>query len=268
MFTTNANRFLDGIHRHRVAWLMVVLCVLGLGTQSAWAQYGAGGMGGIMPYYPRTNRNNNNPNNPNSTQNRGEQPFQGTATIVAVGSLGLEVTDANGNNWKLAQEKNCLVEVTGTADPSFLKPDMLVKFSAQFDKKGKATAPLNELEIISPQAAMSSMKAEINGKKGAADAVDGPVIGHLKSIKNNELTVQNTNGVFTAELGSNPSIKVNVSDFRWAQPGDKVDAKGYYTQQGLAYADEIKITLSNPLGDNTKKKSATKPAGNSAATNK
>jgi hypothetical protein len=267
MFASNGNRFFDCLHHNRAMWMAPVICGLALGTQSAWAQYGGGGMGGLMPYVPRTNRSNN-PNSPNSSANRGEQPFQGTATVYAVGSVGLEVTDANGNNWKLAQEKNCLVEVTGTADPSFLKPDMLVKFSAQFDKKGKATAPLNELEIISPQAAMSSLKAEINGKKGVADAVDGPVIGHVKTIKNNELTVQNTNGVFTAELGSNPSIKVNVSDFHWAQPGDKVDAKGYYTQQGLAYADEIKITLSTPLGDNSKKKSATKPAGNSAAANK
>jgi hypothetical protein len=268
MSTFHRNRFLSCFSRSRWLWMSVAIFGLTIGTvgaPSAWAQYG---MPGMIPYTPRTNRTNNPYSNSNSTLNRGPQPFQGTATITAVGSQGLEVTDATGKTWKLAPERNCVIEVTGTADSDFLKPDMLVRFTAQFDKKGKATSPVNELEIISPQAAMGSIKQEVNGKKEAGESVSGAIIGHIKSIKNNQLTVQNTNGTFTAELGPNPSIKVNLSDFHLAQPGDKVDATGEYSPQGLAGAKEMRITLSNPLGENGKRKSTAKAAGNAAAANK
>lgn len=263
------NKLLNIFSRRHGLWMTMamgaVIISIG-GAPSAWAQYVMPGMPGIMPYSPRTNRTNTN--NPNSTTNRGPQPFQGTATITAIGERGLEVADVNGKTWKLAPDKNCVIEVTGTADPDFLRPDMLVKYTAQFDKKGKASAPLNELEIVSPQAAMSSIKQEVAGKKEAGDNFNGAVIGHIKSIKNNQLIVQAPNGVFTADLSPNVSVKVNVSDFRLAQPGDKVDATGEYSPQGLALAKEMRITLSNPLGDAGKRKAAAKAAGNAAAENK
>jgi hypothetical protein len=239
--------------RNSLLWLSVLVGLLGADMFAAPARAQYGGMP-IMPYVPRTNRQYNN-NNPNSQQNRGVQQFSGSATIRAVGSLGLEVTDANGKNWALKPDKNCQIVVTGTADPDFLKPDLLVRFTAQFDKKGNATVPLNELEIISQQAAITSLKAESSAKKdSAAAATNGPTVGHIKSIKNNQLTVQTPGGTYTAELSANPSIKVNVSDLRWAQAGDKVDASGYYSPQGLALAERISVTLATPLGENGKKK--------------
>jgi hypothetical protein len=262
MLAAKRNRFLVFFRRTRALWLALVMFTVG--AQSVWAQYGVP-IPGMSPYYPRTNRTNNN--NPNSNQNS-PTPFQGTATITGIGSSGLEVIDANGKNWRLAPEKNCVIEVTGTADPSFLKPDMLVRFSAQFDKKGNATAPVNELEIVSPQAALNSIKQEVAGKKDVSDNINGALIGHIKGIKNNQLTVQTTNGTYTAALSPNPSIKVNVSDFHWAVVGDKVDASGYYSPQGLAVAKEMRITLSNPLGEGGKKKPATKAAGTSTTTTK
>lgn len=261
------NKFVGVFSRSWLLWraLAIGAVVVGsLDTQSAWAQ--GYGMGGMMPYVPRTNRAKTNPySNPTSTKNAGPQRFQGTATIVGIGERGLEVVDANGSNWRLAPEKNCVIEVTGTADVSFLKPDMLVRFTSQFDKKGNATAPVNELELISPQAAMTTIKQEVAGKKDPAAMVNNTVIGHIKSIKSNQLTVQTTNGTYAAELGSNPSIKVNVSDFRWAQAGDKVDAVGYYSQPGLAYAQQMRVTLSSTLSDAPKKKPAAKGANGSAA---
>jgi hypothetical protein len=258
MSALHENRIFGLFRPRRWTWLAVVIAVVG--SESAFGQYGGmPNMPGMMPYVPRSNRanNTNNPNS-NSTQNRGPQQFSGTATIVAIGDRGLEVTDANGNNWRVAPEKNCVIEVTGTADPSFLKPDMLVRFTAQFDKKGNATAPVNELEIVSPQAALSSIKQEIAGKKQVGESVNGAIVGHIKTFKNNQLTVQTTNGTYSADLGPNPSIKVNVSDFRWAQPGDKVDAVGYYSQPGTAIAQQMRISLSSPLGEVSKKKPAAK----------
>ncbi|HZZ29714.1 MAG TPA: hypothetical protein VFE46_17085 [Pirellulales bacterium] len=264
MFAFHGSRAFNLFSRDRFTWLILIASALAISigsVPSAWAQYGAG----AMPYMPRTNsRNNNNANNP-----RGAQPFSGSATISAIGSVGLEVTDSNGTNWALKPDKNCVTRVTGTADPSFLKPDLLVKFSSEFDKKGKASAPVSELEIISPQTT-SAQRPETGGRKEGNETSAGPIIGHIKSIKNNLLTVQTIGGLYTVELAANPTIKVNVSDLRLAQVGDKVDATGAYNQQGLAVAKEITVTLSNPLGTPAKKKpaDAKSAAGNSAAANK
>jgi hypothetical protein len=241
---------------------IAVAAMLSISADSAWAQYGMP----MMPYVPRSNRTSNNPyTNPNSTLNRNPPQLQGTATITAIGERGLEAVDNSGTNWRVAPEKNCVIQVTGTADPSFLKPDMLVRFTALFDKKGNATAPVNELEIISQQTAVNSIKQELAGKK---TDTSGAIIGHIKSIKNNQLAVQTTNGIYSAELASNPSIKVNVSDFRWAQPGDKLDAVVRYLQPGTVSAQEMRITLSSPLGEPGKKKTETKAAGTATTTNK
>jgi hypothetical protein len=260
MLAFNRNRLVRFFRISRALWVALILAALG--TQSAVAQYG---MPGGMPYVPKSKRTNNPNSNPNSTLNRTPSQFQGTATITAIRERGLEVIDSTGNNWQLAPEKNCVTLVTGTAEPSFLKPDMLVRFVAQFDKKGNATAPLDELEIVSQQAALSSPKQEVAGKTAGTS---GAIVGHIKSIKNNQLTVQTTNGTYAAELGPNASIKVSVSDFHWAQVGDKVDAVGYYSQPGIAYAQQMKIALSNPLGESGKKKPATKATGNSGTANK
>ena len=62
-----------------------------------------------------------------------------------------------GSKWNVAPDKNCKIEVTGTGDASLLKPGMLVRFSADVDKKtGKASAPVTEIDVISPQNAMAA----------------------------------------------------------------------------------------------------------------
>src|SRR4029077_4241330 len=112
-----------------------------------------------------------------------ETPFDASATIRAVGTLGMDVTDMNGSEWKVAPEKTCKIEVKGTADPSFLKPGLMIRFNADVDKKGRATAPVNELEIVSPQTAMQHDKErgdEPGAKKSASTALGASTrIGHI-----------------------------------------------------------------------------------------
>src|SRR5262249_47177213 len=118
------------------ACLVVAATVL-LSGQIAWAQGYGMGVPGNLRTKPR-----NNTNSTNSLTGRIQTPFQGSATIQSVGSRGLEV-NAEGANWVVAPDKNCKIEVTGTADPSFLvnvRSPLLVRFNAEFDKKGKATA--------------------------------------------------------------------------------------------------------------------------------
>lgn len=67
------------------------------------------------------------------------------------------VVDAMGQKWNVAPDKNCKIEVTGAGDASLLKPGMLVRFSADVDKKtGKASAPVTQVDITSPQNALAA----------------------------------------------------------------------------------------------------------------
>jgi hypothetical protein len=243
-----------------------------LGAETAFAQ--AYGMGGT-PVMPRSNRGNPNAAAAAAARQM-ETPFQGSYTIEGVGARGLQIVFDNGNKGLVAPDKFCKTEVTGTADPAALKPGLLVKLNAQFDKKGRATAPVNELEIVSPQTAMgdkekSGLNTDKGSKKGDKEATTGlgpgTVLGHIKEFKNNELTVESPEGTVKAELGANPAIKVNVYDFHFAQAGDKVDVQGYYlpTKPGEAVARQMKITLSTPLGSDPSKKKSPAKSGSTAS---
>jgi hypothetical protein len=245
---------------------------IALAASSAWAQM-------IAPYPVTRGNSRNNMMNPNARPPMEQRtPFEGSGVVEGAGPLGLAV-NANGASWKVKPDKNCKIEVTGTADPDFLKPGLWVKFSGDFDKKGKATAPVNQLEIVDQRTAMVNEKEKgrsgLNGAdatekkaKGAATSAapnSGPILGKITAYKNNELTLETGGGTLKADLGNNPSIKVNVSEFTWAQPGDTVDVKGWYMQPGAAVAQDIKVTLKNPLGENTKKKPGAKAADKTAA---
>jgi hypothetical protein len=238
---------------------LMVVTVLILSTSSAWGQM-------AVPY-PVTRNSQRNMMNPNARPPVEQRtPFEGSGVVEGAGPLGLAV-NANGMSWKVKPDKNCKIEVTGTADPDFLKPGLWVKFTGDINK-GKVSAPVNELEIVDQRTAMVNEKeksrsaqtsTDAGAKKGKGAATgtaanSGPILGKITAYKSNELTLETGSGTVKADLGPNPSIKVNVSDFSWAQPGDTVDVKGWYMQPGAAMAQDIKVTIKDPLGDNSKKK--------------
>ena len=98
-----------------------------------------------------TSRNNpyNQGNNPAAAAANMQMPLHGSGTVEAV-TRGAIKMNLNGNSGVVKLEPKCKIEVNGTADRSFLQPGQLIKFNAEFDKNHKATAPLNELEIVSP----------------------------------------------------------------------------------------------------------------------
>ena len=102
-------------------------------------------------------------------------------------------------------------------------------------------------------------------KKDKEAASNSGILGQLTAVKNNELTIQTSGALYKADLGTNPSIKVHVSDYSLAQEGDKVDVDGVMLPQG-ALASKISIQLTNPLGDSPKKKTPVKAADKSAST--
>jgi hypothetical protein len=233
-----------------------------------WAQ----GYGMFPTPTPVPRTRTTNPYGTNSYGTKAETPFQGSATIESVGPRGLVVIDGNGNTWTVQPEKNCKIELSGSADPEFLKSPaasgQLVHFTAAIDRKaGKTISPINDLEIVSPQAVITAEKSggvssglgsAATGKKGAGSAEPISVFGHLKEFKNNQITVESPAGMVTADLAANATIKVSLNDFRLAQSGDKVDVRGYYTKPGEAFAQEMRITMASTLGGDSSKKRGAK----------
>ena len=254
--------------RGSVGGLVLLLGCLAQGV--VWAQgYG------MFPNPTMIPRTRTNPYGTNTDSNRlAQTPFQGSATIESVGPRGLMVIDGNGNNWAVQPEKSCKIELNGSADAEFLKSPaasgQLVHFTAAIDRKsGKTISPINDLEIVSPQAVITAEKSggvssglgsAATGKKGAVSAEPISVFGHLKEFKNNQITVESPAGMVTADLAANATIKVSLNDFRLAQSGDKVDVRGYYTKPGEAFAQEMRITMASTLGGDSSKKRGAKSA--------
>jgi hypothetical protein len=231
--------------------------------------------------------NPQNPNmNPQQQRQNQRQPVEISGTLDAVGSGGM-VVDFNGAKIPVAPDKNCKVEVTGSADTSFLKPGMTVRLTAEFDKNGKSTAPVTELEVVSSQAAAMANQQDMmtqqspaasktaeakkgDSKKGglAASVGTGPatVFGIIKDAKNNAITLAAVGGSsVTADIAPNAAVKVNTNDAHYAQRGDKIDVHGYSMQPPKVIADDVKITIT-PHAMPDKAKPAAKTADKAATT--
>src|SRR4051812_35054097 len=72
--------------------------------------------------------------------------LDGAGTIEAVTAGALKV-NVNGMQGLVQPGPKCKIEVTGRAEPEFLRPGMLVRFSAEVGKNGRTTSPVSTLEL-------------------------------------------------------------------------------------------------------------------------
>ncbi len=193
------------------------------------------------------------------------EKFTGSGIIEAIGP-GVLQANIGGQPWLIKPSEKCKLTVKGTAEADFLRAGLFVRVSGEFDKKGKAAAPIGELEIVTPSA--SAVPGIVGGGLGptavpaggfgegepkpAAAPANVPtalvVTGRIASIKNGELTVSAGNGSVRFTLTDAPTIKVNAADIGFARIGDAVDVKnGGYFQPGRALAEEMTISLVTPL---------------------
>jgi hypothetical protein len=189
-----------------------------------------------------------------------QQKLDGAGTIEAVTAGALKV-NVNGMQGVVQPGPKCKIEVTGLADPAFLRPGLLVRFSAEVGKNGKTTAPVSTLEIVTMKRAMEEAATAAAAKKAEdAEPAAEMILAKITSIKSKMMSVTTMAGdSIVAELGANPSISVNVDDYSVASPGDKVEVNGTISPQGYAVATKIAIKLARPLGESAKKPIA-KPA--------
>ena len=202
------------------------------------------------------------------------QRFMHTGTIVALlPNSVIKFTLGTKDTWlvklvapKRIRKKNTRqyelkggteVEVTGRAQPDFLRSGMYVRYSAGFNAKGKSSDKIDLVTIFTPNkirkvGVFREGFAEEEGNKAGA-ITQYLVCGQLASFKNGKMTVVVNGKNVRVDVAKDVKIMVDVSDPSLVKKGDKIEVRGYYFKKGAVFGESVKIELSEPLGGAKKK---------------
>ncbi|HZL90281.1 MAG TPA: hypothetical protein VFB96_18090 [Pirellulaceae bacterium] len=234
-----------------------------------WLSFGLIGVIATSAWGQRPNRQEVPP------ENRENVEIAGTLKQIGPGLLHV-ATDA-GDQWLVRLEgrpQEMKLAFGGKAEPAFLRNGMLVQFAGTVNKKGQLQEKLDSLIVTSlregvevglfPEASggnagglFSDNKPDEKPKKQPkSEAVPCRVTGYITKIgRTGELTVNCRNATVTASLGEEAKISVDMTDLRLAQPGDKVELRGWYikNQKGQAWSRDVSISAASVLGETKKK---------------
>ncbi len=114
-------------------------------------------------------------------------------------------------------DPKAMVKVSGSATTEFLAPGIFVRFKGDFDKRGKATEEVKDMEIFTPDAknpvgALAAGGAFEEPKKGAGPAAAATptslsVAGRITAVKKNNITVACGNMTVKADVAADATIK-------------------------------------------------------------
>ena len=197
------------------------------------------------------------------------QRLKTDAKVKAVRGNFMQVVVGDDQVWLLRVDaKPDSITLTGTAEPSWLRPGMPVRLTASLDKRRKAVEPITEFAVITPREGIrmgvfpeqglgaGGFGFDDDGGKPPADAgIPCLVTGRLTGYKNGEITVAPGGAPVRGKLAEEATIKVDVADISFARPGDKVHVEGFYFQKGQAIVTLVEIEAAEPFkGPEPKKK--------------
>lgn len=204
--------------------------------------------------------------------------------LLAVGRGVVQVQTEDGKQWLVALGRNPAqtVSVVGKADPSWLQPGMLVRFSARFDRKGEAISKIEDLSVITLREGMrfgltpenlptanlagaaagglfsdtdqdAKPKKPSRPKKIKPEDISYTVIGKIAKVKRNELSIA-AGRLLKIELAEEPRIDVDVADLSLTPMGVTVSLDAWYYPQmpGRAMAERLTVALEKTLQDEKK----------------
>jgi len=194
-------------------------------------------------------------------------PMQAVGTIQAMRPGVIQVKAAAGDLWLVKIPKTAEVYVKGTAEVDFLQPGMFIEFVAQLDRKGRAQGKIKKLTICTPsqerfpgifpsQEGVGLLPEAGNAPKDPNAAAPYDVRAQITAIKHEKLTVNSGNAVINIELEEEPTVDVDIADYRFAKQGDKIECIGTMENERMkmGQAREVHIELSEPLAAPQKKK--------------
>jgi len=189
----------------------------------------------------------------------GAEALKASGTIEEVSDQMLRIKVSDSEIWLVEVKPETKIEVTGTAEPGFLRSGLHVRFEGEIDKKGNLQADIDELEIFTPQGknglglfSDSSLTA-----KPIAKAPPGKyqIRAKVVSLKEHEITLAAGSKKLFGKIGAEATVKIASEDFGYVQEGDAVKIDGWCNpankaaagKPGQASADDVAITLAKPL---------------------
>jgi hypothetical protein len=192
-----------------------------------------------------------------------------TGTVEGVQGNMINVKNATGHPYIIALLPASKLGVTGTAKPDYLKPGMLVSFTADLDvKKGTISAPLKEMAIITKSE--TNVPGLFQEDRENKDSTRYFVRGIVKTFKEGNLAVSAGGKQMAGPVASDAVIKLESTDLAVVRQGDEIAVDGRLYQDyrsennvvrpGQVFGEKVDIKLAEPLSADTfKKKPAAKP---------
>jgi len=213
------------------------------------------------------------------------QPAYLVGTITSVTANQIVMTTNDSKTWTVYSVPDATAVVTGKAKPDFLKPGLIVKFTAELDNQNATKDKVREMSIVplskenpvgvfppdwAPQGAPgtggkpASKSSESDAFAAAAESKFGAsqkskVVGRITSVHGDRLTLHAGTKTVRCDLTADPQIHitlhVSLSDPKFISAGDGVSVRGTKVQgkPGVCNADDVKITLAKPLTGRKKK---------------
>ncbi len=190
-------------------------------------------------------------------------------------SNGLIKAVLDGKPWLLKGDKDVKLHMTGSATADYLHPGLFVKFKAEVDRRGKATAPITDLVIFTPDqknpigATTAGNGFDEQNKKAPNATTAYDCAGRITGMNKTGTTINCGNITVKAEIAPEATIKIDIQDLQQVQPssGDKIAVKGWFQREGQGVVNEVTIELANPLtGPKKKTHGVAKPADKPDAT--
>ncbi len=218
----------------------------------------------------------------------GLQIAQVSGTMQGLALDKIKIIAENKKEYFAVVSEQTSLHYKGTAEPDFLSPGMLVRFSAELTQSGQTQAPVSEIEVftVSQRRRMSpeqireqtpgvyqvggevgnakkpgektkekeKEKEKPSAKPNAASTKGGAqpyrVVGQIAGMKSGKMLVQAGAVQVQLELDPKAAIKVISHDTTFCQMGDQVKVSGLRVagQDQFIQSESLEITGAKPLG--------------------
>jgi hypothetical protein len=212
-------------------------------------------------------QNRQQPKKPPSLQELKDVTVDGT--VEGVQGPVLQMKASAGHPYLIAlQPGYSKLGITGMAKPDFLKPGMLVSFTADVpdERRVELEEPLTDLAIITPSE--TNTVGLFNEDRDNKESTKFFVRGKVTSYRDGKLTVAAGGKQIVAPLPADAEIKLDSTDLSIVRQGDAIKVLGKQVQQyksegnniqpGQVVGQMVDIKLQETLSAATLKK---KPGG-------
>src|SRR5688500_10292644 len=199
-------------------------------------------------------------------------------TLKQTTPAAIGVVTETGEQWVVqldGRPRERKLSCVGKAEPSFLRSGMLVQLEGSVNKRGQVQEQISQITVttlregvevgIYPEGQRSragnlfSDEPEDAKKKKPPpkpDAVPCRMTGYIMKIsRTGELTINCGNQAVKADLADEANVSIDLNNLSLAQPGDKIELRGWHPkgQKGRAWSRDISVSAAKVLGEAKKK---------------